>query len=85
MKTLTINLRAQPEQRSLIDQAAAVLGKSRSDFILDSSCRRAKDVLLNRNTFLLDDARMAEFMALLDKPVDENKALQTLLATKAMW
>ncbi|MBR4737469.1 MAG: DUF1778 domain-containing protein [Rhodocyclaceae bacterium] len=29
-----INLRALPEQRSLIDRAVGVLGKTRSDFML---------------------------------------------------
>lgn len=34
MRDAAINLRAKPEQRDLIDQAAAVLGRARSDFML---------------------------------------------------
>ena len=39
-----INLRARAEQRELIDQAAELLGKNRSDFMLDAAC----DWLLKR-------------------------------------
>ena len=35
MRDAAINLRALPEQRDLIDHAAALLGKNRSDFMLD--------------------------------------------------
>ncbi len=36
MRDAVINLRAQPEQRDLIDHAASLLGKNRSDFMLDA-------------------------------------------------
>ena len=36
MRDAAINLRALPQQRDLIDQAASLLGKSRSDFMLDA-------------------------------------------------
>jgi len=34
MRDAAINLRALPEQRDLIDQAASLLGKNQSDFML---------------------------------------------------
>lgn len=37
MRDAAINLRARPDQRDLIDQAAAVLGKTRSDFMLETA------------------------------------------------
>lgn len=43
-----INLRALPAQRDLIDQAATLLGKNRSDFMLEAACERAQSVLLDR-------------------------------------
>ena len=48
MRTATINLRAMPNQRDLIDYAAELLGKSRSDFMLESACNNAKNVILDR-------------------------------------
>ncbi len=38
MRDAAINLRARPEQRDLIDQAAQLLGKNRSDFMLEVAC-----------------------------------------------
>lgn len=42
MRVAAINLRALAEQRDLIDQAARVLGKNRSDFMLEAACERAQ-------------------------------------------
>ena len=44
----TINLRASRKQKALIDRAADALGRSRSDFMLDTACREAEAVLLDR-------------------------------------
>src|ERR1700743_3244538 len=44
----TINLGASRKQKALIDQAAEALGRTRSDFMLDTVCREAEAVLLDR-------------------------------------
>lgn len=80
-----INLRAQAPQRSLIDQAARVVGKSRTDFMLEAACERAQQVLLEQTVFALDDARFKCFQAILDAPVEQGAALRKLLARKAPW
>ena len=40
-----INLRAPAKQRALIDQAAQVLGKTRTDFMLEAAYEKAQQVL----------------------------------------
>ncbi|OIR07901.1 hypothetical protein GALL_97640 [mine drainage metagenome] len=85
MRDAAINLRALPEQRDLIDQAARLLGKNRSDFMLESACERAQAVLLDQVFFKLDDASFREFNALLDAPPTPNPGLDRLLAVKAPW
>lgn len=52
--SISINIRAKARQRDLIDQAAAQLGRSRSDFMLDAACSKAEDVLLDRVFFSVD-------------------------------
>ena len=47
MRDAAINLRALPEQRDLIDHAASLLGKNRSDFMLEAACDRAQAVVLD--------------------------------------
>jgi hypothetical protein len=42
-RDININIRAKRTQRDLIDQAAEMLGKSRSDFMLETACREAEE------------------------------------------
>jgi len=80
-----LNIRAKEAQRALIDTAAGILHKSRTDFILDIACQAAENVILDRRMFNLDDEQYAEFIDMLDAPVTVNPALDTLLARKPQW
>jgi len=80
-----LNIRAKEAQRALIDTAAGILHKSRTDFILDIACQAAENVILDRRMFNLDDEQYAEFINMLDAPVTANPALDTLLARKPQW
>ena len=81
----TINLRAPAAQRALIDQAAEVQGKSRTDFMLEAAIEKAQQVLLDRTVFALDPKRFARFMKILDEPAKPNTALVKLLAKRSPW
>lgn len=85
MRDAAINLRAKPEQRDLIDQAANLLGRNRSDFMLEAACERARAVVLDQVFFSLDTDRFQQFKALLDAPVKPNTGLQRLMALRAPW
>lgn len=85
MRDAAINLRALPEQRDLIDQAASLLGKNRSDFMLEAACERARSVLLDQVFFGLDADRFRQFTAMLDAPPSANAGLERLMAVKPPW
>lgn len=85
MRDAAINLRALPEQRDLIDQAASLLGKNRSDFMLEVACERAQAILLDQVFFQLDTEKFHEFTAMLDAPLRTNQGLERLMAVKAPW
>lgn len=85
MRDAAINLRARPEQRDLIDQAAQVLGKNRSDFMLEAACERAQSVLLDQVFFKLDAERFRHFVRNLDAPVAPNVGMKRLMAIKSPW
>ncbi|MEX3556217.1 MAG: DUF1778 domain-containing protein [Burkholderia gladioli] len=85
MRDASINLRALPEQRDLIDHAASLLGKNRSDFMLEAACERAKAIVLDQVFFSLDESRFRQFTAMLDAPQDANPGLDRLMAIKAPW
>ncbi|MBI4827963.1 MAG: DUF1778 domain-containing protein [Nitrospinae bacterium] len=85
MRDAAINLRALPEQRDLIDHAASLLGKNRSDFMLEVACERAKAVLLDQVFFNLDAEAFQRFQGTLDMPTGPNQGLERLMAVKARW
>jgi len=85
MRDAAINLRARPEQRDLIDQAASLLGKNRSDFMLEAACDKARTVVLDQVFFSLDADKFNEFTAALDAPPSHNPGLERLMAVKAPW
>ena len=85
MRDAAINLRALPQQRDLIDQAAELLGKSRSDFMLEAACERAQAVLLDQVFFNLDADRFRQFTALLDAPSAPNPGLERLMTVRVPW
>lgn len=84
-RNVTINIRASAYTRDLIDRAASILGKTRSDFILETASERAKDVLLDQTLFALDNKQYALFIKALDEPALPNDKLKRLLAKKAPW
>lgn len=84
MRDAAINLRALPEQRDLIDHAASLLGKNRSDFMLEAACDRAQSVVLDQVFFSLDADKFKQFTAMLDAP-GQNPGLERLMAVKAPW
>jgi len=81
----TINLRASQRQKLLIDRAAEALGRSRSDFMLDTACREAESILLDRRYFFLSQDEFKKFAAMLDRPPRDNPKLRRLLQTIAPW
>lgn len=85
MRDASINLRAHTEQRDLIDQAARLLGKNRSDFMLEAACEKAQGVMLDQVFFALNAQVFQHFYELLDAPPAANPGLERLLTTKAPW
>jgi len=81
----TINIRVEPAERALIDQAARERGMSRSDFMLDASRRAAEETLLDRTLFRVDGVTYERFVAALDGPPAQNDRLRKLLQTRAPW
>ncbi len=85
MREAAINLRALPAQRDLIDQAANLLGKNRSDFMLEAACSAAQAVILGQVFFNLDDDKFQQFTAMLDAPPSHNPGLERLMAVTVPW
>jgi uncharacterized protein (DUF1778 family) len=81
----SLNLRIKPELRSLIDRAAELVGKSRTDFVLDAARRAAEDALLDRTVFSVSPKAYAEFLKRLDAPPRPNERLRRTMRVAAPW
>lgn len=81
----TITMRLPAQTRDLIDQAAATIDKSRTEFVLESARQRAIDVLLDQRVFHLDGAASEAFAEALNNPPAPVEALRSLVAGKAAW
>ncbi len=81
----TLNLRIKPEERGLIDRAAALTGKTRTDFVLEAARRAAEDALLDRTVFTVSPEAYAEFLKLLDEPSKPNENLRKTMESVPPW
>lgn len=84
-RDVTINVRASAHIRDLIDRAAGAVGKSRSEFMLESARSRAQDVLLDQTVFTLDGGKYDALLKILDKPPAPPDRLRRLLAAEPPW
>jgi uncharacterized protein (DUF1778 family) len=80
-----INLRTPLNQRELIDRAARLQGKSRTDFMLEASRDKAEQVLLDQTMFTVTAKQFKAFEALMNKPLAQNPRLMSLLAKRSPW
>lgn len=84
-KRHTLNLRIRPEERSLIDRAAQLCNKTRTDFVLEAARQAAENVLLEQKLFMTSPQAFAAFLARLDTPPHANERLRRTLQTPAPW
>src|SRR3954468_1773757 len=81
----SINLRVETQTRQLIDDAAAVLGKTRTEVMMESARRQAIEVVLARRLFVLDSDRYDAFIDALDNPPAPGPKLRSLLRRIPAW
>jgi len=63
-----INLRATTPQETLIRAGAKVRGVNMTDFILESACNRAEQIIADQTTFTLSPQQWKAFAEALDRP-----------------
>lgn len=80
-----INLRVDPQVRQLIDDAATMLGKTRTEFMVEAARREAVEVLLDQRLFELDPTRFDAFVQALDSPPAPGPKLRALLRRTPAW
>jgi uncharacterized protein (DUF1778 family) len=84
-KRESLNIRIKPDDRDLIDYAAKLLNKNRTDFVLEASRRFAEESILDQTVLKFKPEAYAEFLARLDAPPQPNERLRKALQTPAPW
>lgn len=85
VKRESLNVRIRPEVRRLIDRAAELTGKNRTDFVLEAACRAAEHALLDRTVYVVGPQAYKEFLKRLDAPAQPNERLRKSMLTPAPW
>jgi uncharacterized protein (DUF1778 family) len=78
-----LQLRVTPQQREVIESAAASQHETITDYVVRHAVRAAKEDLADRRYFTIDDAAWVEFKALLERPPVHKPRLARLLAQPA--
>ena len=81
-----IHLRTSSTNRDLIDQAAALRGENRSQFMLSATLREARNTMLDRADIVFDDASFNTLLDQLDKgEIGDAQKMKALLARPRSW
>jgi uncharacterized protein (DUF1778 family) len=82
--TRAVNLRVREDVRDLIDQAARVNGKTRSDFMIEASRQAAENALLDQTFVRVDAEPYAQVLAVLDTP-PSGAGYERLMRASKPW
>jgi len=80
-----LQLRVTPQQREIIESAAASQNETITDYVIRHAVSAAKEDLADHRFFTIDDAAWVEFNALLERPPVYKPRLAKLLAQPAPW
>lgn len=79
LKEERVSIRTQPEVKERITQAAMLLGKTVSEFVLSYADEAAKLIIMKNNMIILNNEERDRFLALLDNPPSANAALKAAM------
>ena len=84
---VNIHLRARTQDRTLIDQAAELSGTNRSQFMMASALKEAKNILLDQSTIYADAKTFQNVMDWMDAPAtrSETVGMKRFLQAKTPW
>lgn len=84
---VNIHVRARAQDKSLIDQAAELVGANRSQFMMASALKEAKNILLDQSTIYTDAIAFSKVMDWMDRAAtpEESAGMKRILQSKAPW
>jgi uncharacterized protein (DUF1778 family) len=84
-KDYPISMRLPEADIAIIDRAAGLRGRSRTDFVREAAVRAAEDVLLDQRLIRMSEEGFAEFLSALSAPAVPVPEMVELVKRKAPW
>lgn len=84
-KEYPISMRLPEADVAMIDRAAALRGRSRTDFVRDAAVRAAEDVIMEHRLVRMSPEGFADFIDILSQPVAPLADMVELVARPAPW
>jgi uncharacterized protein (DUF1778 family) len=79
------DFRVDPDTDRLVRHAAQTAERTLTDFVVDAAVGEAERLLADRREFVLDSDRWERFVALLDRPPQDNPELEKLFAKPSVF
>lgn len=80
-----ISMRLPKADIAMIDRAAGLRGRSRTDFVRDAAVRAAEDVLMENRLIRMSPGGFADFLAVLSGPATPVPEMVDLAKRPAPW
>ncbi|WP_374446411.1 DUF1778 domain-containing protein [Stella sp.] len=80
-----ISMRLPEEDIAIIDRAADLRGRSRTDFVREAAVRAAEDVLMENRLIRMSSEGFADFLAALSEPATAVPEIVELAKRPAPW
>ena len=84
---VNIHIRARSHDKLLIDKTVELLGTNRSQFMITSALKEAKNVILDQTSIYVDNKAFQAVLDLLEAPASQEqlKGMQRLSSAQAPW
>ena len=80
--SVATQMRISEAHRAVIDRAAGISGKSRTEFMVSASLKEAEQVLYDQRILVLDGDVFDRFVEFLDVPARPNEKIRGFLGQK---
>jgi uncharacterized protein (DUF1778 family) len=84
-KDYPLSLRLPEADIAIIDRAAKLRGRSRTQFMRDAAVRAAEEAVMDDRPIRMSPEGFAEFVAMLDRPPEVVPAIVELFRRRAPW
>lgn len=80
-----LSLRLAEADLAIIDRAASLQGRSRTQFMRDAAVKAAEEALMENALIKMSARDFAEFMAALDRPAEPSAKMVEVMRRIAPW